>query len=66
MQAISTGFIRYYYDIRYLSKLYGSAAVDYFRFHGRQKMFYTLGYYRIIYDPFEQAIDYYGLDEIYL
>ena len=29
-------------------------------------MFHTLGYYRVLFDNFEQAIDYYGMEEIYL
>ena len=53
--------MRYLYDIKYLSKLYGSAAVDYFIFHAKHKMFYTIGYYRTIFDKIEKATDYYGI-----
>jgi hypothetical protein len=46
--------------------LYGDASTDYFKLHGEQKKFVSLGYYRIILDQFDKSIDYYGLDEIFL
>ena len=49
---ICDGFLRYYYDIKYLAKLYGSAAIDYFKFHGKKKMFYSIGYHRVAFDSF--------------
>ena len=29
-------------------------------------MFHSLGYYRTLFDSFNQAVDYYGLEEIFL
>jgi hypothetical protein len=66
LQSISEGFLRLYYDLKYLSKLHGEAAVDYFRLHAQQRMFVSMGEYRIIFDETEGAVDYYGLDEIFL
>ena len=48
--------------MKYLSKLYGSASVEYFKLHASEKKFVNLGEYRIILNYFPRAIDYYGLD----
>lgn len=52
IQRIAEGYVRYYYDIKYLSKLYGDASLDYFKLHAHQKMFVALGHYRILFDNF--------------
>jgi hypothetical protein len=66
IQTVAEGYLRFYYDIMYLSKLYGSASSDYFLFHARKEKFKDLAYYRMLFNDLPEAKDYYGLEDFYL
>jgi hypothetical protein len=55
-------YVRFYYDIGYLSKLYGDASIDYFRFYAASHAMTSLCGYRNVFNPYPSSIDYYGID----
>jgi hypothetical protein len=59
-------FVRYYYDINYLAKLYGEAAIEYFTYHAETSKIVDLCDYRRLFNEFPKAKDFYGLEEIFV
>jgi hypothetical protein len=66
LQEIAEGFIRFYYDITYLSKLNGESSIEYFKYHAAQKLMRDLAYYRVLFNEKQDSLNYYGIEDLYL
>jgi hypothetical protein len=59
-------FVRYYYDVNYLGRLYGQAGIEYFTYHAQEGKIPDLCDYRRIFNDYPSSKDYYGLEEIFI
>ena len=63
---VAQAFVRFYYDIDYLAKLYGEASIEYFRYHAELNKMVELAEYRRLFNHIASAKDYYGIEEIFV
>jgi hypothetical protein len=61
---LAQNFVRYYIDIEYLISLYKGSSLDYINYHIMSGEFLSLGYYKEFSYEYEEAVNYYGIEEI--
>jgi hypothetical protein len=63
-EELAQNFVRYYIDIEYLISLYKGSSLEYIKYHIMSGEFPSLGYYKDSSYEFEEAVNYYGIEEI--